>query len=403
VIRAAALAGPLLALAFSPAVPAVEAAAPVACARVVAVGDLHGAHDAFVSILLETGLVDAETDWSGGDACLVQLGDVIDRGAGSRRILDLLMALERQAPGRVVPLLGNHEVMNLIGDLRSVDPAEFGAFAGEEDPADRSAGLREFRRGLPADRDEATLLHEFNWRFPPGWFAHRRAFSPDGVYGSWLARHATLIVIDGTLFVHGGIGLADAREGIEALNARVGRDLAAFHDARDRLIAAGWVERLDPLGAGLTRVRERHSRARPTNDTSRAARTYLAAVDGILMRPDGPLWNRDLALAEQADLGETVETIVAALGVERIVVGHTPTADHSIHARFDGRVFVIDSGAAATYGGRISALEIGRDGTVRAIYLGESRVLSGPTRAPSAPGSATAAPPAEAAPRRNSR
>src|SRR5262245_19810729 len=81
--------------------------------RVVAVGDVHGAFDPFVSILRAANLIDARNRWSGGKAVLVQTGDVVDRGADSRKALDLLRKLEgeaRRAGGAVYPLLGNHEL-----------------------------------------------------------------------------------------------------------------------------------------------------------------------------------------------------------------------------------------------------------------------------------------------------
>src|SRR5512138_2728203 len=89
--------------------------------RIVAIGDVHGAYPEFVSILQRTGLIDREGKWIGGSTSLVQVGDVIDRGRQSRQCLDLLMELERQAKragGRVIPLLGNHEVLNILGDYR---------------------------------------------------------------------------------------------------------------------------------------------------------------------------------------------------------------------------------------------------------------------------------------------
>ncbi len=41
--------------------------------RVVAVGDVHGDLDALVSILQETGIIDDQRRWSGGNATLVLL------------------------------------------------------------------------------------------------------------------------------------------------------------------------------------------------------------------------------------------------------------------------------------------------------------------------------------------
>ena len=66
--------------------------------RIVAVGDVHGDLPDFVAILQKTGLINEGRQWTGGDAVLVQLGDVVDRGPKSRECLDLLMDLERQSP-----------------------------------------------------------------------------------------------------------------------------------------------------------------------------------------------------------------------------------------------------------------------------------------------------------------
>ena len=93
--------------------------------------DAHGAYDRLVAILRAAGLVDGRQRWSGGRAILVQTGDVTDRGADSRRILDLLRRLEGEASragGRVHALLGNHEAMRMIGDLRYVSAEEYAAF-----------------------------------------------------------------------------------------------------------------------------------------------------------------------------------------------------------------------------------------------------------------------------------
>src|SRR3989338_11421245 len=100
-------------------------------ARIVGIGDIHGAIDEFKRILKVAGLADGTGRWTGGKATLIQTGDYMDRGAGTREVLDLLMALEKQAKatgGRAVSLLGNHEVMNLIGDTRDVTGEIFETF-----------------------------------------------------------------------------------------------------------------------------------------------------------------------------------------------------------------------------------------------------------------------------------
>src|SRR5262245_1211749 len=66
--------------------------------RVVAVGDVHGGFDQFVKILRDAGVIDQKNQWVGGATHLVQTGDVLDRGPDSRKVLDLLMDLEKDAP-----------------------------------------------------------------------------------------------------------------------------------------------------------------------------------------------------------------------------------------------------------------------------------------------------------------
>ena len=91
--------------------------------RVVAISDVHGAYDAMVTTLQNVGVIDSELAWSGGKTRLVIVGDLLDRGPRSRDAMDLLMRLEDEASavgGYVHVLIGNHESMNMIGDLRYV-------------------------------------------------------------------------------------------------------------------------------------------------------------------------------------------------------------------------------------------------------------------------------------------
>ena len=110
--------------------------------RIVAVGDIHGDYDNFVQVLRDTGIVNERLRWSAGTTRLVQVGDIADRGPDTRRIIELLMTLEKQArrrKGAVHVLIGNHESMNMQGDLRYVHPGEYAAFV------DRQSGGRRDR------------------------------------------------------------------------------------------------------------------------------------------------------------------------------------------------------------------------------------------------------------------
>lgn len=88
---------------------------PVIQGDVYVVGDVHGQFDTLVARLGESGLV-ADGAWSGGAATLVFIGDFCDRGTGGVAALDLVMRLQEEAPaagGRVVAMLGNHEMVLL--------------------------------------------------------------------------------------------------------------------------------------------------------------------------------------------------------------------------------------------------------------------------------------------------
>ncbi|RKP08133.1 Metallo-dependent phosphatase-like protein [Thamnocephalis sphaerospora] len=99
--------------------------------RIVAIGDLHGDLESALGVLRMARVIDDSSRWAGGnDTVLVQTGNVIDYGPDTKGLLSLLSRLVREANsagGRVVQLLGNHEIMNMMGDLRFVRerPDEF--------------------------------------------------------------------------------------------------------------------------------------------------------------------------------------------------------------------------------------------------------------------------------------
>ncbi len=166
--------------------------------RVVAVGSVHGNYGRFVSILQTAGLIDSETNWTGGTAHLVQTGDVVHLGPHSKRVIDLLMKLQEQARaagGNVHALIGNHEVMNLTGDLRYVNLQEFTAF---RDDNSKMLMERFFEQdavawkqndvetqvdnpgGQMGQRRYKAFKKKWDADHPLGYFEYRYAFGPDG-------------------------------------------------------------------------------------------------------------------------------------------------------------------------------------------------------------------------------
>jgi len=183
-------------------------------ARVVSVGDLHGDYDHAVAVLQAANLIEVieqeswtgedrmrhenlpegsghfsrfrpnAVRWIGGNATLVQTGDIVDRGTYAKDLYALFIHLRRQAAaagGEVINLLGNHEVMNLHHDLRYVsrdDVAQFGSY-------------------------EARI----------------EAFGSFGWIGQDIREHyKAAAVLGDALFVHAGLTPEYAALGIDALN-----------------------------------------------------------------------------------------------------------------------------------------------------------------------------------------
>ena len=83
-------------------------------AKTFVIGDIHGCHGALVG-LLEKIKPDLSQD------TLIFLGDYIDRGPDSKKVVSEIIRLMEEAPGRVIPLMGNHEqvfLASLAGDTR---------------------------------------------------------------------------------------------------------------------------------------------------------------------------------------------------------------------------------------------------------------------------------------------
>lgn len=72
--------------------------------RTIAIGDVHGCSRALDALL--------ECIQPTRDDTLVPLGDFVDRGPDSRRVLDRLLELETTC--RLEPILGNHEEMMMM-------------------------------------------------------------------------------------------------------------------------------------------------------------------------------------------------------------------------------------------------------------------------------------------------
>ncbi|HEV2124765.1 MAG TPA: metallophosphoesterase, partial [Chloroflexota bacterium] len=212
----------------------------------MAIGDLHGDFEAYRAILRSARLVDERGRWAGGETVLVQLGDIADRGPDSLKIIRHLMRLQReakQARGKVVVVLGNHEAMMMTGDLRYVHPGEYAAFADSQSERRRERAFEANRAAIEnsyRERDPtlsaAAVKETWFAETPLGMLEHQAAWHPTGEIGRWAARNPAVALIGETIFVHGGISPAYTAVPIEEINRRVAAALAARETAPDSII-----------------------------------------------------------------------------------------------------------------------------------------------------------------------
>ena len=302
--------------------------------KVIAIGDLHGDYEQYITLLKENRLINEELRWVGGDVHLVQLGDVTDRGPDSLKIIEHLMKLEKAAKrsgGRVHVLIGNHEAMNVQTDLRYVHEGEYSVLVTGKSPQMQmryvDVVLRAMVKGKPELQDqESELRAKLMRKYPPGYVEHRMLWEPGRELARWYAKHNAVVQVNDVLYIHGGLDPhVETYLPLEEINRRV-------------------QDELKPGGALSLTVSER-----------------------------GPLWYRGLAEAPEETERAPLERMLEHYGAERIVIAHTPTKG-LILPRFDGRVIMADVGISAYYG-RGHANVVIEDGRIFALHRGEQLAL----------------------------
>jgi hypothetical protein len=226
--------------------------------------------------------------------------------------------------------------MNTYGDLRYVVPGEFEAFRDEKSAEIRDIFFEQHKKqleeppppeGLPEFNDE--YRKKWDASRPLGWFEHRYYFGPNGKYGKWIRGHNTIIKINETIFVHGGICPKYVGYTIRQINEQVRSELKDFSKI----------------------------------------------PNGMIVDPEGPLWCRLLAIGNETLYEEHVNNVLASFGARRIVVGHTPTAG-AVIPRFGGKVIIADVGLSQYYGARLACLVIEKDKAF-ALHRGEKLEIRG--------------------------
>jgi hypothetical protein len=147
--------------------------------RIIAIGDLHGDWKATILALKRAGVINNSLKWIGMDTVVVQIGDQVDKGGrgmvtndenSELKIINLMDRLNNEAKrtmGAVYSLLGNHEIMNVMGDFTYVSPKGMSGTGGK--------------------------IGRFN------------KFRPGGMVSRKLSKRNVIMKIGSWVFVHGGI------------------------------------------------------------------------------------------------------------------------------------------------------------------------------------------------------
>lgn len=382
--------------------PASTAAAQASSRRIVAIGDIHGSYEVLVDALSVTGLVDGNLAWAGGDSVLVQTGDLLDGGSGVRQVLDLMMRLQGEAQaagGEVIVLLGDHEVLSILGETRDVSPEAYTAFADEDQTGTLRAAFQEFERAYlrmeggygQANRSKKEGVRD-QWvgNQAPGRVEYIRAMGPDGVYGKWLRTLPVTATVDGVLFTHAGIAPQLAAWSPEDINQRLADEIAALDAERAHLLSAGFITSFGDIGETVRAIefdargldwfetpREMLNKppALPTEpwdklDRFERSEPILRINGWFMLVQRGPIWSNAFAESPEGMLEATLPGLLEATGTMAVVAGHVPSEDGEILARAGGKLFLIDTGMSQN--GKASALVI-EDGQVEAVYGDGSR------------------------------
>ncbi len=250
---------------------------------IAAVSDIHGQYDLFEELLQAHHIINNRRQWTFGEGHLVIVGDVFDRGPKVTEALWLIYTLEEQATragGKVHFLLGNHEFMVLQNDLAFIHTKY-----------KKTARLL----GVP----------------------YSGLYGQNTLLGRWLRSRPSIVKINNTLFVHGGISPRIASHSLSVQETN----------------------RLYQKAIDLT---QKETKSDP--------------VLADLMSSRGLPWYR--AFFKKKEYGKQLDNILQQFEADHLVVGHT--TQPAITAFFKNRLYAIDAGMKKGKSGELLLIQNGK-------------------------------------------
>ncbi|MEN0048444.1 MAG: metallophosphoesterase [Bacteroidota bacterium] len=235
--------------------------------QIFAVSDIESGFKTFRDLLVNNKIIDSNLNWSFGNGHLVLVGDFVDRGFSTTQVLWLIHKLEQEAKeqgGNVHFILGNHEIKNMQAN---------------------------FEASSPKYAYVAYILER----------QQHELYNQNAFIGRWLSTKNTMEMINGYLFVHGGIHpkVVDLNLNLEEMNEII---RSRYHK--------GYFPRKE-----------------------------ITAEQILTSTSTGPAWYRgyfkdDVLNQEEVEMG------LKKFNAKAVIVGHT--IQSKVKSSFDGKVIGID-------------------------------------------------------------
>lgn len=290
--------------------------------RIIVLGDVHGDWTKLISALKLGKVIDEDNNWNGGTTVVVQVGDQIDRCRYVKggptcdkkeatpndephdwKILQFFTRLHKQAikkGGAVYSLLGNHELMNVQGDMRYVSYQGFKEFENYKKP-------------------DGTTIKD-------GEEARRWAFEPGNPISEFLACTRQVALIIGTnLFVHAGIIPKLAKK---------------YNVTNINQIMSLYL--LDKLKT-KTKYGDLFSQSKETPLWTRT----LGNIG--LKHFANQSSDEESKKKEKSVCDANIKVVKEVYGIDNIIIGHTPLLTNGIGSICDGAVWMTDYGQSDAF------------------------------------------------------
>lgn len=234
--------------------------------KILAISDIESNYQTLRDFLITHQVINRELEWIFGDGHLVLLGDMVDRGYFATQVLWFIYSLEQAAEkngGEVHYIIGNHELKMMYGDYMATSPKYYHV---------------------------ASILGK----------KQVEMFDQNSLIGRWLSSKNTMELINGNLFVHGGIhpDISKSKLNLEEINEL---------------------------------IRSTYYRSYSVRSANTPEHLFTSSLTG-------PCWYRGYFREDLTK--EEVEAGIDKFNAKAVVVGHTLQSE--VTKAFDGKVYGID-------------------------------------------------------------